>query len=176
VVDTLIGRPITAEFATVSFFLAAAGVFTLTLVLLGAIIRWVAGRKNWAWLVRAVVILGMVHGLMIAAFLIIWFLLSGLSVVAALVFNIVVLAALVLGRLMVGVAYTILNGILIPLFYFLLIGLVVPFAPPLLFIISASNTLLIAALILRPKFITRWVGYGAAWTAKQLRRLPNAVQ
>ena len=53
---------------------------------------------------------------------------------------------------------------------------VVAFAPPLLFGISASNALVVAALILRPKFVAHWVGYGAGWIAEQLRRLPNVLQ
>jgi hypothetical protein len=78
---------------------------------------------------------------------------------------------------MVGAAiYMLIAGILLPLFYFVLIGLVVAFPPPILFGASAGNALLIAALILRPKFLVRWLSYGAAWTAKQLRRLPAALQ
>ncbi len=175
-IDLLLTPPITNEFATLSFFLAAGGLFTLAFILLGSIIRFVAGRTGWPWLVRALVVLGVIHGVLGLAFVVIWFLLSGLSLPAAVVFNLIVLLALVGTRMTVGALFAILSGILLPLFYFLLIGLVVPFAPPLLFIISASNALLIAALVLRPKFLTRWVGYGAAWTAKQLRRLPNALQ
>jgi hypothetical protein len=175
--DLIFGRPITAEFATLSFFLAAAGVFTLTFLLVGVIIKAVAARTTWPWLVRAAVILGVI-GLLTNAvdFVIIWFLVSGFSLPTAVVFNIAVLGGLILARMPAAALFTILTGILLPLFYFLLIGLIVPFAPPLLFGISAGNALLIAALIVRPKFLMRWVGYGAAWTAKQLRRLPNGLQ
>jgi hypothetical protein len=177
VIDYLIGRPVTAEFATLSFFLSAACMFTLSFAIMAVIIRTVAARTNWPWLVRALVVL-LALGLLLGAvdFAVIWFMLSGFSLTSAVVFNLAVLLILIGVRMIVGVLYTILVGILIPLFYFVLIGIVVPFAPPLLFGISAGNALLIAALILRPKFLTRWVGYGAAWTAKQLRRLPNALQ
>ena len=175
--DVIFGRPITAEFATLSFFLSAAGVFTITFLLVGLIIKAVAARTNWPWLVRAVVILGAI-GLLTNAvdFLLIWFVVSGFSVQTAVIFNVLVLGGLILARMPAAVLFTILAGILLPLFYFLLIGLVVPFAPPLLFGISAGNALLIAALIVRPKFLMNWLGYGAAWTAKQLRRLPNGLQ
>ena len=46
--------------------------------------------------------------------------------------------------------YCLAAGILLPLFYFVLIGLVLPFAPPLLFGISAGNALMIPALVMRP--------------------------
>lgn len=175
--DLVFGRPITDEFATLSFFLAAAGVFTLTFLLVGIIIKVVAARTNWPWLVRAIVILGAI-GLLTNAvdFVVIWFLVSQLSLPAVVLFNVLVLGGLIVARMPAAALYTILGGILLPLFYFLLIGLIVPFAPPLLFGISAGNALLIAALIVRPKFLMRWLGYGAAWTAKQLRRLPNALQ
>lgn len=176
-VDLLFGRPITDEFATASFFLAAGCVFTLTFVALGIIIRFVAAQTQWAWLVRAIIILGAVGLLLgVVDFVLVWSVLSGLSLVAVAIFNLVALLLLVAGRMMAGVVYAILVGILLPLFYFLLIGLIVPFAPPLLFGISAANALLIAALLVRPKFLIGWVGYGAAWTARQLRRLPNALQ
>lgn len=176
-IDYLLGHPITNEFATLSFFLSAAGVFTITFLLLGFIIRVVAARTDWAWLVRAIIILGAV-GLLtnVVDFVIIWFVVSGFSLPMAVIFNIVVLGGLILARMPAAALFTMLSGILLPLFYFVLIGLVVPFAPPLLFGISAGNALLIAALIVRPKFLMRWLGYGAAWTAKQLRRLPNALQ
>lgn len=176
VIDTLIGRPLTAEFATLTFFLVAACVFTAALIALGSIIRFVAARLSWPWLIRALVIVGVVHLVMALAFAIAWLGLAGLAVSAAAIFCLVVLVVLVAARMTAWVLFTILSGILLPLFYFVLIGLVVPFAPPLLFIISASNALLIAALIVRPKYLMRWVSYGAAWTAKQLRRLPNALQ
>jgi hypothetical protein len=176
-IDYLLGQPITNEFATLSFFLSAAGVFTITFLLLGFIIRVVAARTDWAWLVRAVIILGAV-GLLtnVVDFVLIWFVVSGFSLPMAVIFNIVVLGGLILARMPAAALFTMLSGILLPLFYFVLIGLVVPFAPPLLFGISAGNALLIAALIVRPKFLMRWLGYGAAWAAKQLRRLPNALQ
>ncbi|MAS37766.1 MAG: hypothetical protein CL610_27465 [Anaerolineaceae bacterium] len=176
IIDFIIGAPITNEFATVSFFLAAGCVFAVAFVLVGAVIRFVAAQR-WAWLVRALIILG-VAGLILGpvTFAVVWFMLSGLSVVAAAIFSLIVLATLVFTGLIVGMVYAVVVGILIPLFYFLLIGLIVPFAPPLLFGISAGNALLIAAIILRPKFIVHWIAYGAAWTAKQLRRLPGALQ
>ncbi len=176
-VDVLLGAPITAEFSTFSFFLAAASVFTLLLIAAGYFIRFVAAQTSWAWLVRAVLILVGVHVLVGGVgFVVIWLMLAPLSLVAAAIFSLVALGVLLLMRSPVGIAYTIIAGILMPAFYFVLIGLVVAFDPPLLFIISASNALLVAALILRPKFLTHWVGYGASWTAKQLRRLPNALQ
>ncbi|HLV34581.1 MAG TPA: hypothetical protein VKY59_05700 [Spirillospora sp.] len=175
--DVIFGRPITNEFATLSFFLAAAGVFTLLFLLVGQIIKAVAPRTNWPWLVRAIIILGAI-GLLtnVVAFVVIWFVVSGFSVPMAVIFNALVLGGLILAGMPAAALFTILAGILLPLFYFLLIGLIVPFAPPLLFGISAGNALLIAALIVRPKFLMRWLGYGAAWSAKQLRRLPNALQ
>ncbi|HLV35830.1 MAG TPA: hypothetical protein VKY59_11975 [Spirillospora sp.] len=177
VIDLIIGRPITAEFATLSFFLSAGCAFVLSFIVLGAIIRFVAARINWPWLIRALVILGAI-GLILGVvdFAVIWFWLAGFSLPAAVIFNLAALLLLIFGRQLVGAAFAIVTGILLPLFYFVLIGLVVPFAPPLLFGISASNALLVAALILRPKTFTRWLGYGAAWTAKQLRRLPDALQ
>lgn len=175
--DLLIGARITNEFATVSFFLAAAGVFTVTFLLVGVIIKAVAARTNWPWLVRAIIILTVI-GLLtnVVDFLIIWFVVSGFSLPVVVVFNALILGGLILAGMPAAALFTILAGILLPLFYFLLIGLIVPFAPPLLFGISAGNALLIAALIVRPKFLMRWVGYGAAWSAKQLRRLPNGLQ
>ena len=176
-VDVLLGKPITAEFSTFSFFLASASVFTLLLVISGYFIRIVAAQTNWAWLVRAIIIVGGVHVIIGGiGFLVSWFLIAPLSLVTAAITSLMILGLLLLIRNPVGIAFTIISGILIPVFYFVLIGLVVAFAPPLLFIISASNALVVAALILRPKFLTHWIGYGAAWTAKQLRRLPNALQ
>lgn len=175
--DTLIGTPITAEFSTLSFFLSAACVFTVSFIALGFFIRVVAAQTQWAWLVRAIIILTVVGLVLnVVDFLIIWFGLSGLTVVSAVIFNLVILIGLVMLRMYAAVLFTILSGILMPLFYFVLIGLIVPFAPPLLFGISAGNALLIAAFIVRPKFLTQWISYGARWTAQQLRRLPNGLQ
>ena len=178
VVDALFGRPITAEFATFSFFLGAGVAFAWAFVILGVLIRFVAAQTQWAWLVRAVIIVVAVHVIVGAiGFLLVWLVLAGMSVPTLVIFNLGgLLLLLVPIRQPVAVMFAILTGILIPVFYFVLIGLIVPFAPPLLYIISASNALIVAALILRPKFLTRWVGYGAGWTAKQLRRLPNGLQ
>ena len=175
--DRLIGNPISPDFETLSFFLAAGGVFTLSLIALGIIIRFVAAQTQWLWLVRAVIILASV-GLLLGAldFLVIWFALAPMSLLNIVVVNVVILGLLLALRMVVSTMFTIIVGILIPLFYFVLIGLVVAFAPPLRFGISASNALLFAALILRPRFLVHWLGYGASWTAKQLRRLPNALQ
>jgi hypothetical protein len=178
VADTLFGRPITDEFATFSFFLAAGVAFTWAFLLVGAVIRFVAAQTQWLWLVRAIIIVGAAHVIVGAiGFVLVWLVLSGLSVTTLVIINLGgLLLLLVPMRQPVGVMFAILSAILIPLFYFVLIGLIVPFAPPLLYIISASNALVVAALILRPKFLTQWVGYGAGWTAKQLRRLPNVLQ
>jgi hypothetical protein len=175
--DLIIGQPLSEDFGTLSFFLAAGAVFTLSFILAGIVIRAVAGRTAWPWLVRALVILvalGLILGVL--DFVLIWGLLKDLALPVVVVFNALALGVLVFSRSFVSVAFAVLTGILIPLFHFVLIGLVVPFDPPLLFGISASNALPIVALILRPKFVTYWVGYGAAWAAKQLRRLPNALQ
>jgi hypothetical protein len=176
IIDRLINAPITAEFQTLSFFLSSALVFTLGFILLGYFIRAVAAQTKWLWLIRAVLIVGGVHLVMIAAFLISWFSLSGFPLVNAIVFNLVVLGILIALRMMVASLFAIVSGVLGPLFYFVLIGLVVAFAPPLLFLISVSNALLVAAHILRPKFITQWLGFGAGWNAKQMRRVPDLVQ
>jgi hypothetical protein len=61
------------------------------------------------------------------------------------------------------------------LFYYVLIGLVLPTASFLL-PLSIVNALIFTILILRPKAVARVVGRGAGWLAKQLRRLPNALQ
>lgn len=178
VLDTLIGTPITLEFATLSFFLSAGVVFVYSFLFMGWIIRFVVAQTQWRWLVRALVIM-VAAGLLLGVidFALIWLGLSGMSLTSAVVFNLVGLGLLIVpGRMVVAVMFAILSGILVPLFYFLLIGLIVPFAPPLLFGISASNALLITALILRPKFVTHWVGYAAGWTAQVLRRLPDALQ
>ena len=176
VFDLLIGNPITNEFATLSFCLAAGGVFALSFLLLGFIIRFVAGQQ-WLWLVRALVILlvlGFVLG--VVDFVVIWEMLSGLPLVPIAIFNLIILIALIALRVPAAAGFAMLAGVLLPLFYFVLIGIVVPFEPLILFGISATNALLVAALIIRPKFLTHWVGYGARWTATQLRRLPNALQ
>jgi hypothetical protein len=177
VLDLLLGTPITNEIATLSFFVAAAGVFVFSFIILGYFIRLVAARTGWPWLVRAIVILaGVGLVLNVADFLLIWFGLTGLLLVPAIAVNITLLVVLLISRQVVAIAFMVLAGILMPLFYFVLIGLVIAFEPPLLFGISAGNALVIAALILRPRFVTHWLGYGAAWTAKQLRRLPDALQ
>jgi hypothetical protein len=175
--DVLLGKPITAEFSTFSFFLASAGIYTLLFVVAGFFIRVIVAQKQWAWLVKAAILFVGVQALIGGGgFLIAWLLIAPLSMVSAAVLSLVALGLLLMMRSPVGITFTILSGILMPAFYFVLIGLVVAFAPPLLFLISASNALLVAALILRPKFLTHWVGYGASWAAKQLRRLPNALQ
>ena len=175
--DVAMGRPITAEFSTLSFFLSAACVFTVSLIALGLLIRVVAAQTRWAWLIRAAIILG-AAGLVLNVIdlVVIWFGLSGMSLTSAVIFNLVILIGLIWLRMYSAVLFTLLSGILLPLFYFVLIGLIVPFAPLLLFGISAGNALLIAAFIVRPKFLTHWIGYGARWASQQLRRLPNALQ
>ncbi len=174
--DRLMNQPITNEFQTLSFFLAGGGIFAIAFVLLGYFIRAVASRTHWLWLVRAIIIVGGVNLVLIGAFLIVWLAVAPLPMINVAVLNLVILGGLLLGRMVVASMYAILVGILIPLFYFVLIGLVVSFAPPLLFFISLNNALLVAAIVLRPKFVTHWLGYGASWTAKQLRRVPNMMQ
>jgi hypothetical protein len=175
--DRLIGNPITNEFQTLSFFLTAAGVFTLSILLVGYIIRFVAAQTKWLWLVRAAIILGAIGLILnLVDFLVIWFGLAPLPLTTIAVLNLVILGVLLALRMVTAAIFMLISGILIPLFYFVLIGLVVAFPPPILFGASAGNALLIAALILRPRFLVRWLGYGASWTAKQLRRLPNALQ
>lgn len=176
IIDRMMNAPITNEFQTLSFFLTAGVLFTLAFVLLGYFIRFVAAQTHWLWLVRALLILGGVHLVMIAAFLICWFSLATFPLINAVVFNLILLGLLLALHMIVGAMFAIVSGILLPLFYFVLIGLVVAFPPPLLFIISASNALLVAALILRPRFVTHWLGYSAGWIARQMRRVPNLVQ
>jgi hypothetical protein len=176
VIDRLINAPITNEFQTLSFFLSAAAVFTFCFLVLNYFIRFVAAQTNWLWLVRAVLILGGIQVVLGLGFLIVWSSLSTFPLLNAAVFNLIVLGGLVALRMIIPATFAVISGILIPLFYFVLIGLVVAFPPPMLFILSASNALLVAALILRPRFVTHWIGYGASWTAKQLRRVPNLLQ
>jgi hypothetical protein len=175
--DRLVGNPITAEFETLSFFISVAGVFTFSFIVLNYLIRYVAGQTQWLWLVRAAIILGAI-GLIsnVVPFVVIWFGLAPMPLTNVVVLNLIILGLLLALRMIVAALFTIIAGILIPLFYFVLIGLVVAFPPPILFGISAGNALLVAALILRPKFLVHWLGYGASWTAKQLRRLPSALQ
>jgi len=175
--DRLVGTPVTNEFVTLSFFIGAAAVFTWSLLLLGLVIRVVARQLHWAWVIRALVILT-VAGLTLNVidFVVIWLIVSQFNPTTAAIFNLVLLLALAATGMRAALWFTIVSGILLPLFYFVLIGLVVPFAPPLLFGISAGNALMITALVLRPKFLKDWLGRGAGWAAIQLRRLPNALQ
>ncbi|MDD9955770.1 MAG: hypothetical protein OXP68_06070 [Anaerolineaceae bacterium] len=175
--DRLVGTPVTNEFVTLSFFVGAAAVFTWSLLLLGLVIRVVARQLHWAWVIRALVILT-VAGLTLNVidFVVIWLIVSQFNPTTAVIFNLVLLLALAATGMRAALWFTIVSGILLPLFYFVLIGLVVPFAPPLLFGISAGNALMITALVLRPKFLKDWLGRGAGWAAIQLRRLPNALQ
>lgn len=175
--DRLVGTPVTNEFVTLSFFMGAAAVFTWSLLLLGLVIRVVARQVHWAWVVRALVILTVVGLVLnVVDFVVIWLIVSQFNPTTALVFNLVLLLALVATGMRTALWFSIISGILLPLFYFVLIGLVVPFAPPLLFGISAGNALPVTALLLRPKFLKDWLGQGAGWAAIQLRRLPNALQ
>ena len=175
--DRLAGTPVTDEFVTLSFFLGAAAVFTWSFLLLGLVIRVVAGQTHRAWAVRALAIMlavGLV--LNVVDFGIIWLGLSQLAPGAMIALNLALLLGLAGAGQRGGLWFSLVAGILLPLFYFVLIGLVVPFAPPLLFGISAGNALLVTALVLRPKFLKDWLGQGAGWAALQLRRLPNALQ
>ncbi|MCY4023401.1 MAG: hypothetical protein OXF32_08120 [Anaerolineaceae bacterium] len=175
--DRLVGTPVTNEFVTLSFFIGAAAVFTWSLLLLGLVIRVVARQLHWAWVIRALVILTVVGlTLNVIDFVVIWLIVSQFNPTTAAIFNLVLLLALAATGMRAALWFTIVSGILLPLFYFVLIGLVVPFAPPLLFGISAGNALMITALVLRPKFLKDWLGRGAGWAAIQLRRLPNALQ
>ncbi|MCE2488357.1 MAG: hypothetical protein J4G17_00080 [Anaerolineae bacterium] len=175
--DRLAGTPVTNEFVTLSFFIGAAAVFTWSLLLLGLVIRIVARQLHWAWVIRALVILTVAGvTLNVIDFVVIWLVVSQFNPTTAAVFNLVLLLALAATGMRAALWFSIVSGILLPLFYFVLIGLVVPFAPPLLFGISAGNALLITALVLRPKFLKDWLGRGAGWAAIQLRRLPNAMQ
>ena len=175
--DRLVGTPVTNEFVTLSFFMGAAAVFTWSLIILGLVIQVVARQLHWAWVLRALVILLAVGvTLNVIDFVVIWLIVSQFNPTTAVVFNLVLLLALAATGMRSGLWFSIIAGILLPLFYFVLIGLVVPFPPPLLFGISAGNALLITALLLRPKFLKDWLGRGAGWAAIQLRRLPNALQ
>ncbi len=175
--DRLVGTPVTNEFVTLSFFIGAAAVFTWSLLLLGLVVRIVARQLHWAWVIRALVILTVAGvTLNVIDFVVIWLVVSQFNPTTAAVFNLVLLLALAATGMRAALWFSIVSGILLPLFYFVLIGLVVPFAPPLLFGISAGNALLITALVLRPKFLKDWLGRGAGWAAIQLRRLPNALQ
>ncbi|MCY4525624.1 MAG: hypothetical protein OXB89_03365 [Anaerolineaceae bacterium] len=175
--DRLAGTPVTNEFVTLSFFIGAAAVFTWSLLLLGLVVRIVARQLHWAWVIRALVILTVAGvTLNVIDFVVIWLVVSQFNPTTAAVFNLVLLLALAATGMRAALWFSIVSGILLPLFYFVLIGLVVPFAPPLLFGISAGNALLITALVLRPKFLKDWLGRGAGWAAIQLRRLPNAMQ
>ena len=131
--DRLVGTPVTNEFVTLSFFMGAAAVFTWSLLLLGLVIRVVARQLHWAWVIRALVVLTVV-GLVLnlVDFVVIWLIVSQFNPTTAVVFNLVLLLALVATGMRTALWFTIISGILLPLFYFVLIGLVVPFAPPLL--------------------------------------------
>lgn len=175
--DRLVGTPVTNEFVTLSFFMGAAAVFTWSLIILGLVIQVVARQVRWAWVVRALVILLAVGvTLNVIDFVVIWLIVSQFNPTTAIIFNLVLLLALAATGMRLALWFSIISGILLPLFYFVLIGLVVPFPPPLLFGISAGNALPITALLLRPKFLKDWLGRGAGWAAVQLRRLPNALQ
>ncbi len=64
---------------------------------------------------------------------------------------------------------------LFALFYYVLIGIIL--GPTLLnLMLSLPQALLLAIIILRPRATARFVGRAAGWLAKQLRRLPNALQ
>jgi len=175
--DRLVGTPVTNEFVTLSFFLGAAAVFTWSLLLLGLVIRVVARQTHWAWVIRALLIL-LAAGLVlnVVDFAIIWLVLTQLTPATAALVNLLLLLTLAAAGQRSGLWFSLLAGLLLPLFHFVLIGLVVPFAPPLLFGISAGNALLLSALLLRPQFLKDWLGRGAGWAALQLRRLPNALQ
>lgn len=177
VLDRLVGTPVTNEFVTLSFFPGAAAVFTGSFLLLGLLIRVVARQTRWAWVIRALVIMTAVGlTLNVIDFALIWLVLSQLPPTTAVLFNLILLLALAVSGMRSALWYSLAAGILLPLFYFVLIGVVVPFAPPLLFGISAGNALMITALVMYPQFIKDWLGRGAGWAALQLRRLPNALQ
>lgn len=79
------------------------------------------------------------------------------------------------GRLGFLVMFIVLALVLFALFYYVLVGIILG-PTPLNFVVSLSQALLLAIIILRPRATANAIGRGAGWLAKQLRRLPNGLQ
>ena len=78
-------------------------------------------------------------------------------------------------RLLFWVMFLVLFLVLFALLYFVLIGIVIG-PGPLNLVLSLSQALPLAFIILRPRGTARVVGQAAGWLARQLRRLPNGLQ
>ncbi len=79
------------------------------------------------------------------------------------------------GRLAFLALYIVVALVLFALFYYALVGIILG-ATPLNFVLSLSQALILAIVILRPRATANAIGRGAGWLAKQLRRLPNGLQ
>ncbi|MBZ0292014.1 MAG: hypothetical protein K8L99_05535 [Anaerolineae bacterium] len=80
-----------------------------------------------------------------------------------------------ISRLLFWVMFVVLFLVLFALLYFVLIGIVIG-PGPLNLVLSLSQALPLAFIILRPRGTARVVGQAAGWLARQLRRLPNGLQ
>jgi hypothetical protein len=78
-------------------------------------------------------------------------------------------------RVLFLVMFALLAVGLFLLFYYVLIGIVLG-PGPLNLVLSLTQAVPLAIIILRPRQTARFIGRAAAWLAKQLRRLPNALQ
>ena len=79
------------------------------------------------------------------------------------------------GRVGFLLMFIVVSLVLFALFYYVLVGIIL--GPTALnFVISLSQALILAIIILRPRATANAIGRGAGWLAKQLRRLPNGLQ
>lgn len=78
-------------------------------------------------------------------------------------------------RLVAGVKFAVVFGILYVLFYEVLIGLILPTPLDQRFILTVVNALLFAVIIVFPRQLVRFIGNSAGWLARELRRLPAGL-
>ena len=98
------------------------------------------------------------------------------DVIVLFIINAVAIAALAGLKQYLATVFSMLHAGLFMLFYYLLIGIVLQSTPGSHYILSLVNGAVLAGLILRPRTLSLAAGHTAKWTARQLRRLPNALQ
>src|SRR5690606_9584508 len=79
-------------------------------------------------------------------------------------------------RLVTMGIFLVLLVVIYIVFYYVAIGMVLPSPDWLRVMLSAVNALVITMLLVTPTPLLRAVGKGAAWLAKVLRGVPDAVQ
>ena len=111
------------------------------------------------------------------SYVLIWDILPALDLLVLAAFNLVAFVIFFALRAELAVTFAAIFSVLFVIFYYVAIGLVIGMsAPALLFNLTFFNVLVLAILIARPRLFANSVGGGSRWIARQLRRLPNALQ